>query len=140
MGGPKQLLCLQLAIKEGSTLRVRADATKIERDVFVYRSYIAVGNYAVVLDEIKETRTTPPDLIAVKLLATYLYNPSARETTVLAVHQLLEDAGTMLTHINLSFFVSWVVVVPGSLFERCPVLPYFPTWQLCALVTLLRVV
>ena len=82
----------QLAIKEGSTLRVRADATNIARDVYVYRSYIAVGNYAVVLDEIKDSRTTPVDLVAVKLLATYLSNPSARETAVVAAHQLLEDS------------------------------------------------
>jgi coatomer subunit epsilon len=70
---------------------VRGEAVKIERDVFVYRSYIAVGNYAVVLDEIKETASTPPDLLAVRLLATYLSRPAAKETCVLTAHQLLED-------------------------------------------------
>ena len=92
----------QLAIKEGSTLRIRAESTKIERDVFVYRSYIAVGNYSVVLDEIKDSRTTPVDLQAVKLLAIYLSNPDARETAVVTAHQLLEDTGSGVTAIGLA--------------------------------------
>lgn len=73
---------------------MRAESARIERDAFVYRSYIAVGNYSVVLDEIKEGRGTPTDLIAVKLLATYLANAAARETAVVAAHALLEDAAT----------------------------------------------
>lgn len=42
----------QLAINEGSVLHLRSDAARLERDVFVYRSYIGVGNYSVVLDEV----------------------------------------------------------------------------------------
>ncbi len=42
----------QLAINEGSVLHLRNDAARLERDVFVYRSYIGVGNYSVVLDEV----------------------------------------------------------------------------------------
>ncbi len=48
---------LQLAINEGSVLHLRSDAAKLERDVFVYRSYIGVGNYAVVLDEVRVATT-----------------------------------------------------------------------------------
>ncbi len=83
----------QMAINEGSALRLRTDAAKLERDVFVYRAYIGVGNYAVVLDEIKDGARVPVELQAVKLLATYLSSPSSREVAVLTASQWLEDGG-----------------------------------------------
>ncbi len=102
---------LQLAIKEASTIRVRVESVKIERDVFVYRSYIGVGNFAVVLDEIKDTKATPVDLVAVKLLATYLSNPDAKETAVVAAHQLLEDSASGEVDIGISFVVRLLMAV-----------------------------
>jgi coatomer protein complex subunit epsilon len=49
------------------------DAQSIERDVLLYRSYIALGNYGLVLAEIKHN--APTALQAVKLLATYKSDP-----------------------------------------------------------------
>jgi coatomer protein complex subunit epsilon len=49
------------------------DAQSIERDVLLYRSYIALGNYGLVLAEIKHD--APTALQAVKLLATYKSDP-----------------------------------------------------------------
>lgn len=43
----------QLAISEASSSRAAGAALKLERDVFVYRSYIASGKPVVVLDEVK---------------------------------------------------------------------------------------
>ncbi|MBA0828202.1 hypothetical protein Goarm_012909 [Gossypium armourianum] len=45
----------------------------VERDCLVYRSYIALGSYQLVINEIDSAAATP--LQAVKLLALYLSNP-----------------------------------------------------------------
>lgn len=42
----------QLAIAEGSGLGRLSDALRIERDEFIYRSYIALGQYSIVLGEV----------------------------------------------------------------------------------------
>lgn len=60
----------QLAINEGAKCHPGADALRIERDAYVYRSYVALGNLATVLDEI--TDDAPVALRAVRLLATFL--------------------------------------------------------------------
>jgi hypothetical protein len=61
------------AINEGSALPSSrlSDALKAERDSFVYRSYIAMGQSNVVVDEVKDNADTPTPLLAVKLLAKY---------------------------------------------------------------------
>lgn len=45
----------------------------VERDCLVYRSYIALGSYQLVINEIDDSAATP--LQAVKLLALYLSSP-----------------------------------------------------------------
>ncbi|KAF3548704.1 hypothetical protein DY000_02001848 [Brassica cretica] len=45
----------------------------VERDCLVFRSYIALGSYQLVISEIDEAAATP--LQAVKLLAMYLSSP-----------------------------------------------------------------
>lgn len=42
----------QLAIAEGSGLGRLSDSLRIERDEFIYRSYVALGQYSIVLDEV----------------------------------------------------------------------------------------
>ena len=59
------------AVMSGVT--VDNDSQAIERDVLLYRSYIAMGNYGLVLAEIADD--APTALQAVKLLATYKSNP-----------------------------------------------------------------
>jgi len=62
----------QAAINEGSSLGSSLEeGDRIERDVYIYRSYIGQGKYRLVTDEIKDSRA-PTSLQAVKLLATYL--------------------------------------------------------------------
>jgi len=63
----------QAAINEGSSLPSDSlqDADRVERDVYVYRSYIAQRKYQIVLDEINGS-APPTALQAVKLLASYL--------------------------------------------------------------------
>lgn len=43
----------QLAIAEGSGLGRLPDSLRIERDEFIYRSYVALGQYSIVLNEVR---------------------------------------------------------------------------------------
>lgn len=42
----------QLAIAEGSGLGRLPEALRVERDEFIYRSYLALGQYSIVLGEV----------------------------------------------------------------------------------------
>lgn len=52
----------------------------MERNVFLYRAYIAQRKFRVVLDEINNA--SPPDLQPLKTLADYFANPYRREAIV----------------------------------------------------------
>ncbi|KAJ1452114.1 coatomer epsilon subunit-domain-containing protein [Pelagophyceae sp. CCMP2097] len=76
----------QMAIAEGNNLTRLPAALMVERDEFVYRCYIGLGQYNLVLSQIKDDAALP--LRAVKLLAKYMSSPEASKDTVLA--QLVE--------------------------------------------------
>ncbi|KAF6136579.1 hypothetical protein GIB67_016035 [Kingdonia uniflora] len=62
----------------------------IERDSLVYRSYIALGSYQLVINEISESAPTP--LQAVKLLALYLNDRENKVAVLSSLQELLSDA------------------------------------------------
>ncbi|KAI3997036.1 hypothetical protein MKX01_021312 [Papaver californicum] len=62
----------------------------IERDSLVYRSYIALGSYQLVISEIDSSAPTP--LQAVKLLALYLSGPEQKESTISSLKEWLGDS------------------------------------------------
>ena len=57
-------------------LKPPSAAIAVERDVLMYRAYIAQRKYAVVIDEVKSSSAA--ELQAVKLLAQYLHSPNRR--------------------------------------------------------------
>ncbi|KAL3654624.1 hypothetical protein CASFOL_001609 [Castilleja foliolosa] len=60
-----------------------------ERDSIVYRSYIALGSYQLVINEIDSAAATP--LQAVKLLALYLSSPANKEVAISSLNEWLAD-------------------------------------------------
>ncbi|KAH0886814.1 hypothetical protein HID58_062910 [Brassica napus] len=62
----------------------------VERDCLVFRSYIALGSYQLVISEIDESAATP--LQAVKLLAMYLSSPANKESTISSLREWLADS------------------------------------------------
>jgi len=78
----------QAAINE-ATSNKRIPATLIgEKEEYIYRSFLALGQYNVITSEIKEKPNTSVGLRAIKLLATYLENPAGYKE--LALQQLNE--------------------------------------------------
>ncbi|KAE8655314.1 Coatomer subunit epsilon-1 [Hibiscus syriacus] len=61
----------------------------VERDCILYRSYIALGSYQLVISEIDSSAATP--LQAVKLLALYLSNPRDKESAISSLKEWLAD-------------------------------------------------
>jgi coatomer protein complex subunit epsilon len=81
----------QAAINEGLTLDHLGDGHKVERDVLIYRSYIAKGDYNIVLEEIKDSNPNAA-LVAVKALASYLSSERNKDIVLTTVKSWPTDA------------------------------------------------
>jgi len=68
-----------MAIAEGNSLSrtLKDEALKVEKDEFVYRSYVGLGQYGIVLNEVKED--APLRLRAIRLLAEYVENREVKK-------------------------------------------------------------
>jgi len=86
----------QAAINEGNNVNVRSDRERLEKDTYVYRSYIAQGNYKIVLEEIEDSAAAP--LQAVKLLATYLSSENNKDIALVTVKQWMADGVAANNH------------------------------------------
>jgi len=80
----------QGAVNEGTALSSVEESDRVERDVYIYRSYIAQGKYKLVLEEIKDPRA-PTALQAVKLLASYLGNEDTKELSLATLKEWMSD-------------------------------------------------
>lgn len=79
----------QAAINESTSIDFLSEIEAIERDCLVYRSYIALGSYQLVVNEINDS--APTALQAVKLLALYLGGKDKREETLSHLKEWLSD-------------------------------------------------
>jgi tetratricopeptide (TPR) repeat protein len=79
----------QAAINFGSSISPSSEAQKLERDTYLYRCYIARGDYNIVLNEIKNS--APDSLQAIRLLATYLQNEGNKDIALVTIKQWISD-------------------------------------------------
>ncbi len=99
----------QNAISEANMLNHIHDGLRHERDAYVYRAQLGLGNYSMVMQSIPDAATTPIALSAVKLLATYLTNGD-KEIIELTLKEWLADP--------LSGENSQLLLVAGMIFAR----------------------
>uniref|UniRef100_K3WBX5 Coatomer subunit epsilon n=1 Tax=Globisporangium ultimum (strain ATCC 200006 / CBS 805.95 / DAOM BR144) TaxID=431595 RepID=K3WBX5_GLOUD len=81
----------QNAISEGTMLNHVRDALRHDRDAYVFRAHLGLGNYQHVLQSIPDASSTPITLSAVKLLATYLSGQGDNEMVELTLKEWLAD-------------------------------------------------
>lgn len=82
---------MQAAINEANVLVKVNPALKPEKDEYLYRSYLGVGQYNIILNEVKDNAVTPIGLRAIKLLANYFDNPSSKDQAVTQIKDWLSD-------------------------------------------------
>ncbi|PKI75239.1 coatomer subunit epsilon-1 [Punica granatum] len=79
----------QAAINCSDSLSGLSPDESLEKDCLVFRSYIALGSYALVINEIDDSAPTP--LQGVKLLALYLSSPDNKESVISSLKEWLAD-------------------------------------------------
>lgn len=104
---------------QASDLVLSSPADERDRDVIVYRSYIALGQYDVVQSEI--AANAPTALQAVKLLATYMQSKDSLEIVMLSLKEWLADSETANNPV-LQLVAGIIYLDQGELEEAAKVL------------------
>mmetsp|Transcript_11992 Transcript_11992/g.20422 ORF Transcript_11992/g.20422 Transcript_11992/m.20422 type:complete len:294 (+) Transcript_11992:418-1299(+) len=80
----------EAAIEEADQISPKTDRERIDRDVYVYRSYIAKGEGQKVIQKVSD-QNAATDILAVKLYASYVTQPSNREAVLGTFGEWLVD-------------------------------------------------
>jgi len=86
----------QQTINEAQKIKPSTTELQVERDVFLYRAYIAQRKYRVVMDEIHGA--SHPELRPLKLLADYFANPNKRDALVDSIKEQLSGSADISSH------------------------------------------
>lgn len=87
----------QHCINEAQKLKPTSPEVQLERDIFVYRAYIAQKKYRVVLDEIRAS--SPAQLRPLKTLAEYFSNPAKRDAIISSLDEQMMSNVDVTNHI-----------------------------------------
>lgn len=82
----------------------------LEKDIFMYRAYIATNRYRVVLDEISQSESG--DLLAMRLLADYLINKSKFDDLIQIFEKRIQDSEEL--HVIWKIIASIIYVHENS--------------------------
>lgn len=80
----------QYCINEAQKLKFNDPSVQLEKDVFMYRAYIAQHKYGVVINDI--TSSSEPELQHIKMLAVYLSgNPDKKKDVMVSLENKLQN-------------------------------------------------
>jgi len=104
----------QQAINKSGNIRPANESQQIQRDFYLYRSYIEQGDYNTVLTEIKGDSPTP--LRAVQVLAAFMQNPANQEKVFATVQQWIETELVKEPPVKL---IAGIILFRAKKYEEC---------------------
>ena len=112
-----------------------SNALTIERDEYVYRSYLCLGQYNILQNEIKDN--APHGLQAIKLLCNYICNQNAdnnsdNENIIGALHKLLTTPSSNQST-GLYYAVATIKLYENNLKEALGLVKNSPSIELYVL-------
>nr|CAG4645692.1 EOG090X0A8E [Lynceus sp. MCZ IZ 141354] len=105
----------QASINEAQKVKSKLPEVELERDVFLYRAYLAQKKYGVVSSEIHGGFA--PELQSLKLLADYLASPAKRESIVSKIDQQMN--GTVDLKNYVLFLSAATIYFHEQNYETC---------------------
>jgi coatomer protein complex subunit epsilon len=103
----------QQCVKEAQKVNVRSDEIKLERDIFLYRAYIAMGKSNIVLSEIPE-KSSSEVLKAIRRLALYFSDSKHRQTVFEQVKKEYEDATIVEDY---ALLINGLILLQGKAYD-----------------------
>jgi len=89
----------QTCINEAQKLKISDPELSLDRDVFMYRSYLALKKFRVVLEEVGPS--SKPLLKPLAMLATFMANPGKREAIVSEVDNIMAGNVDVTNYVQL---------------------------------------